>query len=124
MSCTVHITRYGDGLCVYIHVMYVWPHVRTIVRVSTCSTLVYMCTTYVVHVCEGRDEAMASGGVILETKKQPETLLLKYSYSPPENNSSRRHGFIPTFTYVCYSKYVMYHVPCVAHIHEASHSHT
>ena len=43
---------------------------------------------------------MASGGVILETKKQPETLLLKYSYSPPENNSSRRHGFIPTFTYL------------------------
>ena len=46
---------------------------------------------------EGRDEAIASGGVILETKKQPETLLLKYSYSLPENNSSRRHGFIPTF---------------------------
>ena len=31
---------------------------------------------------EGRDEAIASGGVILETKKQPETVLLKHSYSP------------------------------------------
>ena len=58
------------GICtICMYVMYVWPHVRTIVRVSTCSTLVYMCTTYVVHVCEGRDEAMASGRVILETKK-------------------------------------------------------
>ena len=36
------------------------------------------------NVCEGRDEAMASGGVILETKKQPETVLLKYFYFPTE----------------------------------------
>ena len=50
--------------------------------------------------CEGRDEPIASGGQILETKKQPETVLLKYFYFPPENLPSRCHGFIPTFTYI------------------------
>ena len=55
---------------------------------------------YDVPVCEGRDEAMASRGQILETKKQPEIVLLKYFYFPPENLSSRCHGFIPTFMYV------------------------
>ena len=50
------------------------------------------------YIHEGRDEAMASGGQILETKKEPEIVLLKYLYYPPENLSSRRHGFIPTFT--------------------------
>ena len=59
----------------------------------------YVC----MYVCEGtcRDEAMASGGQILETKKQPEIVLLKYFYFPPENLPSRCHGFIPTFMYVC-----------------------
>ena len=72
-------------------------HVRPHVEVEVMFINVQVC----MYIHEGRDEAMASGGVILETKKQPETLLLKYSYSPPENNSSRRHGFIPTFTCTC-----------------------
>ena len=42
---------------------------------------------------------MASGGQILETKKQPEIVLLKYFYFPPENLPSRCHGFIPTSTF-------------------------
>ena len=61
-----------------------------------------MCTTHTCTTCihepgEGRDEPL-SGGVILETKKQPEIVLLKYFYFPPKNLPSRRHGFIPTFT--------------------------
>ena len=63
---------------------------------------------YYIHtyIHEGRDEAMASRGQILETKKQPEIVLLKYFYFPPENLPSRCHGFIPTFMYVC--MYVLY----------------
>ena len=73
------------------------------------------------HVCmytgEGRDEAMASGGQILETKKEPEIVLLKYLYYPPENLSSRRHGFIPTFMYVCTVQYYMWHVVHVMYMY-------
>ena len=93
-------------------VPYVYVEYTCNVYVCHVCTCLYYCTwacTYLYIIHEGRDEAMASGGVILETKKQPETLLLKYSYSPPENNSSRCHGFIPTFMYI--HSYII-HVAC------------
>ena len=85
-------------------------HTHSTVLVVHSSTVVnpdlHVVYTMYVYICrgEGRDEAMASRGQILETKKQPETVLLKYFYFPPENLPSRCHGFIPLHLHVmsCY----------------------
>ena len=69
-------------------------HVRMVQNDKRNSFFLYK-NVLLVH---GRDEAMASGAQILETKKQPETVLHKYFYFHPENVCSRCHGFIPTCT--------------------------
>ena len=102
--CTTCITHTGTGTRI-IHVLYV-PHVH-----------VHYITTYILHTCahmyectcERPDELVVLSGVILETKKQPNTVLLKYSYSPPENNTRKDHQFIRAFT--CSTRLYPVHVP-------------
>ena len=61
------------------------------------------------YIHERPDELVVLWGVILETKKQPNTVLLKYSYSPPENNTRKDHQFIRAFTYSTYMYVCMYY---------------
>ena len=67
------------------------------VHVHVC---MYVCMYVILYSLPGKysysptDELVVIWRVILKTKKQPNTVLLKYSYSPAKNNPSNDHQFI------------------------------
>ena len=72
----------------------------------TCTYMYSTTCMYMYYIHEGRDEPW-SGAQILETKKQPETVLLKYFYFPTEI-LSRCHVH-PTFNCTCNVMYLVCH---------------